>query len=54
MEFLLTSFAGKLGERVVGAVDNRKTDHAIVHSLKTLVHVPLPQDEPIHDTAVLE
>lgn len=42
VKLLLAGAAGFLGQRVVGAVDDRETDHAILHTLESLINVVLP------------
>lgn len=53
VEFLFAGAASLLGQGVVGAVDNREADHAILDALKTLIHVVLPQSQALHYTAIL-
>ena len=53
MELLLAGAAGLLGQGVVGAVDDREADHAVLHALEPLVYVVLPQSQALHDAAVL-
>lgn len=53
VEFLFARAATFLGQGIVGAVDDREADHAILYSLETLIHVVLPQSQPLHYTAVL-
>ena len=35
-------------------MNHGKTDHAVIYALETFVHVPFPQNESIHDTAILK
>ena len=44
VELFLASFAGQLWKRIIRAVDDRKTHHAILHSFESLVHIFLPQN----------
>lgn len=35
-------------------MNHGKADHAVIYTLETFVHVPFPQNESIHDTAILK
>ena len=35
-------------------MNHGKTYHTVIYALETFVHVPFPQNESIHDTAILE
>ena len=54
MKLLLACAAGHLGEGVEGAMDDRETDHAVFNSREVLVQVTLPQQQAIHQCAILE
>lgn len=53
VEFFLAGAAPLLGQRVVGAVDDREADHAVFYPLEALIHVVLPQSQALHYTAIL-
>lgn len=53
VEFLFAGAASLLGQGVVGAMDNREANHTVFYSLKTLIHVVLPQSQALHNTAIL-
>lgn len=53
VELLLTGTTGFLRKGIVGSMDDREADHAVFHSLKTLIHIVLPQRQSFHDAAVL-
>lgn len=53
MELLLAGTACFLRQGVVGAVDNRETDHAVLDALEALIDVVLPQSQALHYAAVL-
>lgn len=53
VEFFLAGAASLLGQRVVGAVDDREADHAVLYPLEALIHVVLPQSQALHYTAIL-
>ena len=54
VEFLLTGLAAQFRQRVVTAMNHGETDHTVLHTLKTLVHVSLPKNEAIHYTSILK
>ena len=54
VKFLFASLAAQFGQRVITAMNHRETDHAVLYSLKTLVHISLPQNEAIHYTSILK
>ena len=35
-------------------MNHGKADHAVIYTLETFVHVPFPQNESIHGTAILK
>ena len=35
-------------------MNHGKTYHTVINALETFVHVPFPQNESIHDTAILK
>ena len=35
-------------------MNHGKTYHTVIYALETFVHVPFPQNESIHDTAILK
>ena len=53
MELLLAGSALHLGQLVVGVVEDVEADVALLHALEPLVHVALPDRQPVHDVAVL-
>lgn len=53
VELLLAGAAALLGQGVVGAMDDREADHAILYPLEALIHVVLPQSQTLHYAAVL-
>lgn len=54
MKLLLACATRLLGQRVVGSVDDGEADHAVLDALKSLIHVILPQSQPLHYTAILQ
>lgn len=44
VEFLFASLAAQFRQRVVTAMNDRETDHAVFNAFKTLVHVTFPQN----------
>lgn len=53
VELLFACAASLLRQRVVGSVDDGEADHAVLYSLKTLIHIVLPQSQTLHYTAIL-
>ena len=53
MEFLLARAARDARQLEVGAVENVEADHALVHTLKLLVYVVLPETQAVHYVTVL-
>lgn len=53
VEFLFAGAAGLLGERVVGAVNNREADHTVLYSFEALIHIVLPKSQALHYTTIL-
>ena len=54
MEFFLACFAAQFRKRVVTAMNDRETDHAVFYALETLVNVAFPQNETIHYASILK
>lgn len=54
MEFLFAGATGLLWQGVVGAMDNREADHAILYSFEAFIHIILPQRQALHYTAILK
>ena len=54
MEFFLACFAAQFRKRVVAAMNDRETDHAVFYALETLVNVAFPQNETIHYASILK
>lgn len=44
VELLLAGLAAQFWKRIVTAVNHRETDHTVIHTLETLVHIALPQN----------
>lgn len=53
MELLLAGTTSFLWQGVVGAVNNRETDHAVLDALEALIDVVLPQSQALHYAAIL-
>ena len=53
MEFLLARAASDARQLEVGAMENVEADHALVHALKLLVYVVLPEAQTVHYVTVL-
>ena len=52
--FLLACLALELGQVAGGAVNDGEADHALLHALKLLVNVTLPQQQAVGNRAVLK
>lgn len=53
VELLFAGTAGFLWQRVIGSVNDREADHTVLHPLKTLVNIVLPQRQTFQNTAIL-
>ena len=53
MEFLFALLAGDFGKLIISTVHSHHANHTILHTLQMLIHIPLPQHQPIQQGTIL-